>query len=463
MSETGLSIFQQTMAIVETFIYAGCLLSFFFPLLSDRKKLKTSILRKSICIYFSYIVMSFAGMYALNYGWVFMIGTIMILSILSGVLELDRNFVFLLSIIFFYVYRAGALIANSLFYLLNVEFVTSVERTLAYRNLAYIYVAVGVIEIILTETMLLFVRKKVLKKTWNLHWKELCYLSLFPIIGLVFGEIVARLLIIVKDHVIFGIYEQYPIFLGMIPLIAILFYLGMIVTILSYQQIVTLQEEKKKYFVEQQQLHALQERIEEVDQFYKGIRQIKHEMKNHLANIKGLAGSGKYEDMEQYITQMDSSISTFELTIKTGNSVTDVIVNDKKKAADKLGIKFQSDFFCPQSDKFNVYDIGIILNNLLTNALEACEKMNENDRYITLSSRHKRKFFLIEVKNTFEGEIEFDTNTGLPVSTKQNNNSLHGIGLSNVKSEVEKYLGDVDIGVKKNEFYVTVLLQEHKK
>ena len=30
-----------------------------------------------------------------------------------------------------------------------------------------------------------------------------------------------------------------------------------------------------------------------VEQFYSGISRMKHEMKNHLTNIKGLAGSSK--------------------------------------------------------------------------------------------------------------------------------------------------------------------------
>lgn len=52
----------------------------------------------------------------------------------------------------------------------------------------------------------------------------------------------------------------------------------------------------------------------------------------------------------------------------------------------------------------------------------------------------------------------------LPISTKGNGtDSLHGIGLSNVKQEAEKYMGDVDIKVKKNEFSVTVLLQERRQ
>ena len=55
--------------------------------------------------------------------------------------------------------------------------------------------------------------------------------------------------------------------------------------------------------------------------------------------------------------------------------------------------------------------------------------------------------------------------TNLPISTKGTGTSglLHGIGLSNVKREAEKYMGDVDIKVRKNEFSVTVLLQERRQ
>ncbi len=114
-----------------------------------------------------------------------------------------------------------------------------------------------------------------------------------------------------------------------------------------------------------------------------------------------LAGSGSYEEMEQYIARIDESMDVLEMSVRTGNAVTDVIVNDKQKAAEKMGIRFGSDFVYPASDRYNAYDIAIIVNN-----------------------------------------------------------PLHGIGLSNVRRETAKYLGNVDIKVRKNEFSVTVLLQE---
>lgn len=205
--------------------------------------------------------------------------------------------------------------------------------------------------------------------------------------------------------------------------------------------------------------------MEEVEQFYDGIRRMKHEMRNHLTNIKGLYENGNFGEMDQYITRMDKSMNVFELAIKTGNPVTDVIVNDRQKAAEKQGIQFKSGFIYPKSERYNAYDIGIIINNLLQNALEACERMNTVNRYISITSRQKKKFFLIEVRNSFEGKIVMDADTNLPISTKGNgaSGSLHGIGLSNVKREAEKYMGDLDIKVKKNEFSVTVLLQERRQ
>ena len=339
------------------------------------------------------------------------------------------------------------------------------NENMIYRNVAAGYSAFMILRIILLSVMLLFLSKKLKKGPQELHTKELCYLCLTPVVGIMFGNIIFRLLFTVKENVFFSLYDQYPAFIGLVPLIAALFYAGMVVTVASWQEMVGLQEEKKKYFVEQQQLRAIRERIGEVEQFYDGIRRMKHEMKNHLTNIKGLAGSGSYEEMEQYITRMDESMNVFEMSVRTGNAVTDVIVNDKQKAAEKLGIRFRSDFVYPASDRYNAYDIAIIVNNLLQNALEACERMTSGERYISLSGSRKNRFFLISVKNSFEGEVVFDKSTNLPVSTKAPESSggpapLHGIGLLNVRREAAKYLGNVDIKVKKNEFSVIVLLQE---
>ena len=426
-------------------------------------------LQKTIAVFLAYGTVYVAGEAVSISGWLCMVIVILLLMAGSRWLCMERKQVFLYGILFFCTRDMGRLITESLYYLFNGKIVQGLDNeNMIYRNVAAGYSAFMVLRIILLLAMLLFLSKKLEKGPPELHTKELCYLCLTPVVGILFENIIFRLLFTVKENVVFSLYGQYPAFIGLVPLIAALFYAGVVVTVASWQEMVGLQEEKKKYFVEQQQLRAIRERIGEVEQFYDGIRRMKHEMKNHLTNIKGLLESGDYGSMGQYISRMDESMDAFEFSIKTGNAVTDVIVNDRQKAAEKQGIRFRSEFTYPESERYDAYDIGIIVNNLLQNALEACGKMRQGGRYIFISSRQKRKFFLIEVRNPFEGEIIMDADTNLPISTKEKEpfgrqGSMHGIGLSNVKREAQEYMGDVDIKIKKNEFSVTVMLQERRQ
>ena len=98
-------------------------------------------------------------------------------------------------------------------------------------------------------------------------------------------------------------------------------------------------------------------------------------------------------------------------------------------------------------------------------------KQTDGKKYIFLSGRQKKRFFLIDIRNSFNGEVYFDRHTRLPISTKEDDCaisrkkmpdpalSVHGIGLSNVRKEAEKYCGNMDIQIDGKEFRVTVLLQ----
>ena len=103
--------------------------------------------------------------------------------------------------------------------------------------------------------------------------------------------------------------------------------------------------------------------------------------------------------------------------------------------------------------------MGIILQNLLQNALEACENVPEGERYIRLTGKRTGRFFLIEVRNPFAGEAAFGPD-GLPLTTKREDVPMHGLGLANVRREAEKYMGALELKAGPGEFIATVLLQE---
>lgn len=467
MDEAGFALIMNRVLSIEVLLYAVYMAAFFYPFMTGRAEKKRSRLKKVLMVFLICTVIGFVDIPNFRYGWLRMVVVLTLLVAVSKFLDLDRGFTFFLGVIFYCIRNLSTLIMESISYFLDIHRVyiagITADSGNVYRHAMWSYILVSALRMVLFFGMLYATGRLIRKKKMKLHRKELCYLALLPIIGILFGNMIRYLIQVVNKDTYFRLYEQFPVFLGIVPAVAVLFYAGILLTIASYQRMAGLQEEQQKYFVEQHQVHAIQERMEEVERFYDGIRQMKHEMKNHLTNIKGLVRNGSYEEMEQYIDRMDESMDVFELTVKTGNAVTDVIVNDKQKMTEKQGIQFVSEFSYPQTDGYNAYDIGIIINNLLQNALEACAKMTEGERYIYLSGRQKKKFYLIHVRNSFEGEVIFDEETNLPLSTKEKDISLHGIGLSNVKREVEKYMGDVDIKVKKKEFSVAVLLQERRE
>ncbi len=469
MSEASFTLFQNTAVGIEVVLYACCLTAFFYPYMAGRKRGHPADIIKMLTVFASYSIIYFFNMAVSMGTLVCMISVIVLLTLAARYLGMEKKAALFMGVVFFCIRNLSSLAVVSVNFYIIRYCGKGADAAKVLQNTALNFFMVELLQFMLFFVLLYMAAHEIKKCRIELHIGELCYLLLAPVTGILFVNILFRILTVVaKGDLIIRLYEQYPVLIGIVPVSAALFYASILVTIISYQKVAGLQAEKKRYFVEQQQVHAIQERMAEVDQFYDGIRRMKHEMKNHLTNIKGLIESGNYGDMGNYISRMDESMDAFEFSIKTGNAVTDVIVNDRRKAAEKQGIRFRSEFTYPESERYDAFDIGIIVNNLLQNALEACGKMRQGDRYVFISSRQKRKFFLIEVRNPFEGEIIMDADTNLPISTKEKEHfgkqgSMHGIGLSNVKMEAKKYMGDVDIKIKKNEFSVTVMLQERRQ
>ncbi|MDE7130170.1 MAG: ATP-binding protein, partial [Lachnospiraceae bacterium] len=384
MNEANFTLFQNTVEGIEVIIYACCLAAFFYPFMAGQRERNPQKVIKMLIVFLSYVAVYFINIAVDLDGWLCMVSVTVLLEAVSKYLGIDRKSAFLFWVLFFSIRNLSSLTMASVNFYTGKHFVQGeeeVEKIL--RNAALNFCLVELLQLILFSAMLYTVGRQIRKCRMKLHIRELCYLLLTPLTGILFVNIIFRILLMVLENQVIQLYEQYPVLIGIVPVVTALFYAGILVTIISYQKMVGLQEEKKKYFVEQQQVHAIQERMEEVEQFYEGIRRMKHEMKNHLTNIKGLFESGNFGEMEQYITKMDESMDVFELAIKTGNPVTDVIINDKQKAAEKQGIRFQPGFIYPKSERYNAYEIGIIINNLLQNALEAGGRMTSVDRYLS--------------------------------------------------------------------------------
>ena len=458
MSETGFQIFNQMFAVAAELVYAGLLTAFFRPFLPQ-----DGTRRRPPLVFAVYILLAlFCHRAALPQGSFGLVLAVVLLAV-SNLIGLERSMVFLLTLLYCNARISSGLMVESLYFVLErlLPFPTEPLEVVFFR--ASVLVTFFLLShALLFAAMLFALRRRLQTRRIPLHWWELCYLSLVPAAGILFGQVISRLLIEFKDGILLQLYERHPALLAVVPVLALLFYAGAYLTIAFQQGMAALREEQAAHYAEYQQAQAIRARIHEAEQFYARIRQLKHEMRSHLTTLKGLASQGAYASLEDYITRMDGSMSSLALTLQTGNPVTDVIVNDIRQRSLALRIRFQVDFHFQSLGAYDAFDVGIILQNLLQNAVEACENVREDARFVALTGARRGRFFLIEVKNSFAGEVVFGQD-GLPVTTKQEDASMHGIGLSNVRREAEKYMGELELKAEQQVFSATVLLQERSQ
>ena len=371
---------------------------------------------------------------------------------------------------FYNIHCLGYLMASSIY-----EKVMSVKmKSIDFLQDSYLQevnccMAVGMICLTFSYSVLFvamtLILYRLMKDVTIMAWQDVILLSILNFVGSMITKIIVGLLTVKIDDELFILFDEKPDLLWKMPLVAVLIFAGEAALIYFWQRYRILLAERQKHFVEEQQVRAMKMRLEEAENFYGSIRKVRHEMKNHMANIKGLAGAGEYGEIEDYVRRMDETMQELEYKYVTGNAVTDVIINDKCRRAEKAGSRFDADF--RYGGEIPVFDMGIILNNLLDNAIEACEKLETGKGFVRLSLKRKKQFLILCVENSFDGAVPVSKGSPLPPTTKQSILpgiiTEHGIGLENVRDIAERYFGGVNIKVKGDVFHVTVMLQQENQ
>ena len=126
-------------------------------------------------------------------------------------------------------------------------------------------------------------------------------------------------------------------------------------------------------------------------------------------------------------------------------------------------------FYYPTGANINAFDISVILNNALQNAMENALHLPSGDEgegaapYISVLSYHSNNAYMIEISNSFTGNLKWDEERGLPVTSKEKTEGhgygqTHGYGLSNIRMVARKYSGDIAIDLKEDEFRLSIML-----
>lgn len=177
------------------------------------------------------------------------------------------------------------------------------------------------------------------------------------------------------------------------------------------------------------------------------MKQVYHDMNNHMENIRSLKNSS--EDVNEYINNIEDEVKNNKNIYNTGNALLDIILYEKSKDCIKNNIDFNVGIDFSKCEFIDMIDISSIFSNLIDNAIEACNKIDDNniEKYITIKGIFIKSYYVVRCENSKTNKVIIKNNK---ILTSKKNKFLHGIGLDSIKSSIKKYNGELKI--KNSEF-----------
>lgn len=179
------------------------------------------------------------------------------------------------------------------------------------------------------------------------------------------------------------------------------------------------------------QKHLISEQKHNIDT----IRKIQHEYRNNLSTINALLKNDNIDEAKNMLNKILNISADVTSSIRN-TSFFEIIVNYKFLEAKSKDIKTSYSIDIPRDIPIDNYYIGIILNNALNNALDACMNVDIPLRYIKCKIFLKGNYINFYFENSCANN--FIEENGDLMTTKKDKNS-HGFGIKNIISIVKKY------------------------
>lgn len=194
----------------------------------------------------------------------------------------------------------------------------------------------------------------------------------------------------------------------------------------------------------------------EVENMYRQIRGWRHDYRNHIQAMKAYAANGDMEAIRRYLDELDTDLSTVDTVIRTGNPMTDAILNSKISLARSKNIEVRADAHIPVKLRLSEMDLCCIIGNLFDNAIEASLRLPESERFIRVYMDMKGSQLYISFTNFTAGK-KLSKLAGRFASTKGDG---HGFGLVRIDAIVERLDGYISRNSEDGAFTTEILLPQ---
>ncbi len=205
--------------------------------------------------------------------------------------------------------------------------------------------------------------------------------------------------------------------------------------------------------IESYQSELIEKYCAEVESMYTKMRGWRHDYHNHIQAMQASMALGRYEEVKEYLHQLNDDLTNVDTTIKTGQVMVDAILNGKLTLAAKNNIPLNVKARLPEKLSIRTIDLCVIIGNLLDNAIEENINLPEEDRFLRIYIGVKNtQLYLCFTNAAGKRKVKYAKTF---LSTK---GTSHGFGVSRVESIVKKYEGFFSADSEDGGFTAEILL-----
>ena len=198
------------------------------------------------------------------------------------------------------------------------------------------------------------------------------------------------------------------------------------------------------------------DRLTKIAEMNDDYSEVVHNMTHSLKAIEQLAMEHNVENIREIVEDLTGRLTQREIYEYSNHRMINTILSEYVTKAEKSKIKFDV-YVEPGCIIKQVKDIDLasMFGNVLDNAFEAADKVNDPSVIFRMFMHEKGKMCIIKVVNDY-GEDIIEING--EVRTTKKDKGIHGIGLKSITKTAEKYDGSFSYYTQDKKFYAVLIL-----
>ena len=192
-------------------------------------------------------------------------------------------------------------------------------------------------------------------------------------------------------------------------------------------------------------------RLQSAETMMQKDRMMRHDRRHFEALLLQLLEDGRTAEAKKYLTER-LAMEPQGVKKYCENTTVNAAISHYISWAEKEGIQTIVSANIPACLVVDEMELAITISNLLENAVYACLKLLEAERYVKLTAKYKNQL-LLEIENSCEGTVPLDSE-GYPYSHEEN----HGIGTRSVLAFVNKTNSEIYYLAEEKRFRVRLIV-----